>query len=358
MTIQNTSGNIGIGTISPASLFSVGASNQFQVSSSGNIIKVNNIATSFPAAQGAAASYLQNDGSGNLTWVTGGAPNWALGGNAGTNPPTASGPLNNNFIGTTDAKDLSFGNNGSERMRISSGGNVGIGSWLASSPSAFLHVNRPGGTAGNIFELDSAGTARMVATAIGRVGIGTTAPAAWLNVNAPGTVSSGYIMKLDSSGITRMVVKGSGQVGIGTTSPASDAKLAVKDGHFQSQQSATTGVAAGANLGGGAVVLSNATDVAGMVSFTPTGTATSGIMVTVTYAKPYTISSGAPIVILTPANSTAATAFSGNNTNGGKGVYVTSNNGGFSISYNVSPNVAPTVSNVPNQYNYVVIATQ
>ena len=47
-------------------------------------------------------------------------PAWLLVGNAGTTPGT-------NFIGTTDAKDLVFKTNSTEKMRITSGGNVGIG---------------------------------------------------------------------------------------------------------------------------------------------------------------------------------------------------------------------------------------
>jgi hypothetical protein len=69
MRIQSD-GNVGIGTTSPTSLFSVGSSSQFQVNTSGNIVKLNNIATSFPSSQGAASTILKNDGSGNLSWVT------------------------------------------------------------------------------------------------------------------------------------------------------------------------------------------------------------------------------------------------------------------------------------------------
>src|SRR3989344_5921205 len=68
MTILNN-GNIGIGTTAPASMFSVGASSQFQVDSSGNIVKLNNVTTSFPSSQGAANSFLRNDGVGTLTWA-------------------------------------------------------------------------------------------------------------------------------------------------------------------------------------------------------------------------------------------------------------------------------------------------
>jgi hypothetical protein len=39
------------------------------VSNTGNITKINNVTTSFPAAQGAASSVLTNNGSGTLTWV-------------------------------------------------------------------------------------------------------------------------------------------------------------------------------------------------------------------------------------------------------------------------------------------------
>lgn len=55
---------------------------------------------------------------------------WKLLGNAGTNPAT-------NFLGTTDAQDLVFRTNNTERMRILSGGNVGIGT---TAPTQRLHV--------------------------------------------------------------------------------------------------------------------------------------------------------------------------------------------------------------------------
>jgi hypothetical protein len=45
---------------------------------------------------------------------------WGLTGNSGTNPTT-------NFIGTTDAQDWVIKTNNTERMRVSSGGNIGVG---------------------------------------------------------------------------------------------------------------------------------------------------------------------------------------------------------------------------------------
>lgn len=48
------------------------------------------------------------------------AQNWSLTGNSSTNPL-------NNFIGTTDNQDLVLKTNNSERLRISTSGNIGIG---------------------------------------------------------------------------------------------------------------------------------------------------------------------------------------------------------------------------------------
>jgi hypothetical protein len=64
---------VGIGTSTPSSLLSVGASSQFQVDSSGNLARINNIPYTFPSAQGAAGTILTNDGYGALSWAEGAA---------------------------------------------------------------------------------------------------------------------------------------------------------------------------------------------------------------------------------------------------------------------------------------------
>lgn len=53
-----------------AGVTSVGSSSQFSVNATGNITKINNITTSFPAGQGSAGARFENDGSGNLSWKT------------------------------------------------------------------------------------------------------------------------------------------------------------------------------------------------------------------------------------------------------------------------------------------------
>jgi len=70
-TIFMTNGNyVGIGTTTPGSLFSVGASSQLQVDANGDLVKIKNLTYSWPTSYAAGTgTVLRNDGSGNLTWT-------------------------------------------------------------------------------------------------------------------------------------------------------------------------------------------------------------------------------------------------------------------------------------------------
>lgn len=70
--IITSDGNVGIGDTSPLSLLTVGPGDRFQVNSSGNLIKINNVPYSWPSSQGGADSVLTNNGSGALSWGSGG----------------------------------------------------------------------------------------------------------------------------------------------------------------------------------------------------------------------------------------------------------------------------------------------
>lgn len=59
-------GSVGVGDSTPASSLTVGNGDLFQVNSSGNIVKLNNVTTSFPSSN--ALGSLNNDGAGNLSW--------------------------------------------------------------------------------------------------------------------------------------------------------------------------------------------------------------------------------------------------------------------------------------------------
>jgi hypothetical protein len=68
-TISSTNAqNVGIGNTSPQSMLSVGMGSPFQVNSSGDVVKLNDVIYSWPSSQGIANSFIINDGSGNLSW--------------------------------------------------------------------------------------------------------------------------------------------------------------------------------------------------------------------------------------------------------------------------------------------------
>jgi hypothetical protein len=175
------------------------------------------------------------------TWSAGSA-GWNLTGNAGTDPAL-------NFVGTTDAQPLRFatGVGSVERMRISETGNVGIGTATPSSP---LHVASTGNrvntidgsntigtwseirntsTGGQIFGMVSTGSAngegagKLLFTknnlfgsnagtimafdwATANVGIGTSAPAAKVDIIGTikitdGTQAAGRVLTSDANGV-------------------------------------------------------------------------------------------------------------------------------------------------------------
>jgi hypothetical protein len=90
--------------------------------------------------QGIGFYYYSNSAVAWLPFLSG----WALKGNLGTTASTSAlgAAVNNNFIGTTDAKDFVIATNNLERMRVLSAGNIGIGTV---APSTLFHID--GGTA-------------------------------------------------------------------------------------------------------------------------------------------------------------------------------------------------------------------
>ncbi|MBI3231850.1 MAG: hypothetical protein HYZ51_02090, partial [Candidatus Doudnabacteria bacterium] len=68
---DDANNRLGVGTSAPGTTLAVGV-NTFQVDAVGNLVKIRNVAYSWPAAQGGASTVLTNDGAGTLTWAAGG----------------------------------------------------------------------------------------------------------------------------------------------------------------------------------------------------------------------------------------------------------------------------------------------
>lgn len=68
LVIDQSTNRVSVGSATLTSAFNVGSSNQFQVNSSGNIVKLNNVTQSWPSSQGSANTVLTNNGSGTLSW--------------------------------------------------------------------------------------------------------------------------------------------------------------------------------------------------------------------------------------------------------------------------------------------------
>ncbi len=124
---------------------------------------------------------------------------WNLTGNSGTTAGT-------NFIGTTDATDFVAKTNNTERLRITSSGNIGIGT---NSPQQSLSVN-------NGANIDQ-----------GNGNTGSTVNALTFGSNSGEAIgskrSSGgnqYGLDFYTSYNNRMVITNGGNVGIGTTNPS------------------------------------------------------------------------------------------------------------------------------------------
>lgn len=236
-------GNVGVGANAPAEKLVVGNGN-ISIFNNNNIAgklffgdpsgggayytsfqaksQTADIAYTLPAAQGATNTVLRNDGAGNLSWLSvASLGGWILTGNSGTNPT-------NNFIGTTDAVDFVIRTSNTERIRVKSGGNVGIGT---TAPAELLHI-----VGGKI--LVGATTSSRIAIDPAATSINQLETATNLNVRGGsasghlflGAGTTGNIYFETGLGVRRMFIGTNGNIGIGTETPAE--KLDILNGNL------------------------------------------------------------------------------------------------------------------------------
>ena len=172
----DSSGNVGIGTTSPGAKLDV-ASGDIRLVTNATYFRVRDTASAQPRVLGMNAS--------NVTYV-GPIDSYAGGGII----YGASG--NVSYHG--------FYGGGSEKVRITSAGNVGIGT---TSPSSNLHVA-------------SAGNAEILAQRNSGAGVLIQSQA---SVGVVGT-NTNHRLDLKTNGSTRVTIDTNGRVGIGTTSPS------------------------------------------------------------------------------------------------------------------------------------------
>lgn len=151
----------------------------FSVNASGNITKINNVVTSFPAAQGTANQVLANNGSGTLSWAT------RVASVAVTAPITNTGTATAPTIGLTNP--LPVANGGTGTTTTPANGQIPIGNGTNYTPATLT-----GGS--GITVTNGAGSITIAATGGGTVtGVTASAPlassgGATPNISLTGTV--------------------------------------------------------------------------------------------------------------------------------------------------------------------------
>ncbi len=209
-------GNVGIGDTTPAALLTVGSGDKFQVDTNGNILKINNVTTSFPASQGAASTVLTNDGAGNLSWASLGSSPTTLNSITAAAGTSSIGNTNYNIAWNWSLTGVTNGLDISENVAsVGTGYLMRVGTITASTAKPF--------------SIGARGTTILDTTATGGITLGDSA-----TLNTPVTIQSGtgainigtdavaHTITLGNvTGATSLVLNaGTGNIDVGTTAQA------------------------------------------------------------------------------------------------------------------------------------------
>jgi len=276
----DSSGNLGIGTTSPNRKLEVGGTSTAYMgfnSTSNRRYTVGSESLGFIVYDDTASAYrMVIDASGNLViGDTSGSYRLDVKGSTGNGIAYRDGTVINylgttgsnlGFLGTLTNHPVAFLTNATERMRLDTSGNLGIGT---SSPTAKLNIYEPTAAAARIRVL--ANGAQQAALQL--AGNGTTFGTTSFDLFQDGG-SDAYVYQRANANLIfatnnteRMRLDSSGNLGIGTTSPGS-----TLDVRFATNPVTDNGL--GLNAIRSYVTAALAADIGGAVTFG--GTSTSG----------------------------------------------------------------------------------
>ena len=226
LALNPVNGNVGIGTTVPNNKLEI---TTLVANTSG--LRFTNLTSASPSSAANGKS-LSVDVNGDVilvpSAVASAGTEWSLTGNAGTSAGT-------NFLGTIDLQDLVFKTNATEKMRVLTGGNVGIGT---TTPGDKLEVNGRG----QFLTTISDHALRLVAD-------GTNAESKLQFTNNGASVEWGSIfgfgtgggeLQFSTASSPKMTITAGGNVGIGLPNPSY--KLDVFGGAARIQENSTTGI--------------------------------------------------------------------------------------------------------------------
>ena len=365
--IKSSAQNVGIGTASPAVKLDVNGAIGFR---EGTPISLTNTGatTNDNVALGTSGFYriiAPATAAFTITGFTNGTDGriLILSNQTGQNITISNNSANSlagNRIATSTGNDLTALPSGSS-LQLQY--NATLQQWVVTSIVSSVTVNKT--IIGTTNQVNAAATSSTVTLSLPQ-SIATTSSPQFAGLNLTGLSPSLPVYTDASSNLTTTPPVGVGSsywtltganlypttltdvIGIGTTTPATNAALAIKNGHIESQQTTAPTTSVGAALGltalGASASVSTATDVGGAVKLVVSlAGGLVGAAATINFNKAYVT---APIVVICPTDIITANAYNSIKP------YVSSTTTSFTINFGSTPTAALTYN-----FNYIALET-